>query len=231
MQLNDNTSHPSAFISSTFLDLKAERRAVAETLRRAGINVNALDVRPASTNTVREEILSGIRESDFVILIVANRYGSCVPWSPFCKASVTEWEYYRAVSFGKSIQVYFFPEHSDLACSDSLPVEDAANAARLKQFREKLKNKHNPGYFESIEELVQQVGGSLIQVYRDGVRHHLRRYRPLEEENAAMKKLLTEKERRILDLQAKVTGFTRSQAEALPVPPILTMPPTFRRSS
>lgn len=37
MQLNDNTSHPSAFISSTFLDLEKERRAVDQTLAHAGV--------------------------------------------------------------------------------------------------------------------------------------------------------------------------------------------------
>jgi hypothetical protein len=79
MNINVHTSHPSAFISSTFLDLKQERKAVAQILIENGLNVNALDVKPASSQTSKREILNGIRESDFIILIVGERYGSILP--------------------------------------------------------------------------------------------------------------------------------------------------------
>lgn len=67
MKINSNTSHPSAFISSTFLDLADERKAVAKALNEAKINVNALDVKPASNNSSKEEIINGIKESDFAM--------------------------------------------------------------------------------------------------------------------------------------------------------------------
>lgn len=224
MQLNDNTSHPSAFISSTFLDLKAERHAVAETLGRAGINVNALDVRPASTNTARQEILGGIRESDFVIVIIANRYGSFVRYLTHRNTSVTEWEYEMAAHYGKSIHVYF-KQSSSLANSNVLATEGAAEINRLKQFRERLERTHSPRYFASTGELAQHVSGSLIQVYREGVRHHIRRTRPLEEKITAMEKLLAAKDRHILDLEAKVNSSTRSRTERLLAPPFSAMSP------
>ena len=73
MKVNQHTSHPSAFISSTFVDLQDERASVAETLKDNGLNVNALDIKPATNNTSKTEILKGIRESDFVILIIGAR--------------------------------------------------------------------------------------------------------------------------------------------------------------
>jgi len=51
MKVNLHTSHPSAFISSTFIDLQDERASVAERLQENGLNVNALDVKPATNNT------------------------------------------------------------------------------------------------------------------------------------------------------------------------------------
>ena len=76
MKVNMHTSHPSAFISSTFIDLHEERESVANALTDMGLNVNALDIKPASTDSSKNEILSGIRESDFAILLIGDRYGS-----------------------------------------------------------------------------------------------------------------------------------------------------------
>jgi len=41
MKINEYTSHPSAFISSTFADLKEERASVAKKLKERGLLVNA----------------------------------------------------------------------------------------------------------------------------------------------------------------------------------------------
>ena len=68
MKINTHTSHASAFISSTFIDLKEERNAVASVLRDSNLNINALDIKPASNDSSRKEIITGIRESDFIIL-------------------------------------------------------------------------------------------------------------------------------------------------------------------
>ena len=79
MRINVHTSHPSAFISSTFLDLEQERNEVARVLREANLNINALDIKPASNDSSKKEIIKGIKESDFIILIVGERYGSIIP--------------------------------------------------------------------------------------------------------------------------------------------------------
>ena len=109
MKINIHTSHPSAFISSTFLDLQQERNAVANVLRESNLNINALDVKPASNDSSRKEILSGIKESDFIILIIGERYGSIIPKMTLSKKlSITRWEYVKAVKhFGKYALVYF----------------------------------------------------------------------------------------------------------------------------
>lgn len=215
MQLNDNTSHPSAFISSTFLDLEEERHAVDQTLKNAGVNVNALDTKPASTSAARDEILKGIRESDFVIVIVANRYGSCVPRITLrgMMMSVTEWEYQEAFRHGKSMQVYFKKtSNQPLDQHGRIAPEGATEAAKLKRFRGALERAHSPRYFASTEELPQLVRESLIQVYREGVRHHLRQTKQLQEEIKALRISNVEKDKRIAELEAMITPIAESRA-------------------
>jgi len=109
MKINIHTSHPSAFISSTFLDLEQERHAVANVLRDSNLNINALDVKPASNDSSRKEILTGIKEGDFIILIVGERYGSIIPKMTMSNTlSITRWEYRKAVrTYGKPALVYF----------------------------------------------------------------------------------------------------------------------------
>ena len=104
MRINTQSLHPSAFISSTFQDLSKERKAVADVLSQRGLNVNALDVIPASNTTSKKEIDNGIRLSDFIILIIGDRYGSIVPkLTGNNTISITWWEYKRAVFYGKPV--------------------------------------------------------------------------------------------------------------------------------
>ncbi|MEQ1622738.1 MAG: DUF4062 domain-containing protein [Methylococcales bacterium] len=161
MNINRNTSHPSAFISSTFLDLKEERRAVSKLLKECNLNVNALDIRPASNSKSKDEILKGIVESDFIILIIGQRYGSVIPEMTGSQAhSITKWEYLQAKLKGKSI-IAFFKESTDKNLVD--------NQVSLDEFKNIVKRNHNPKYFSTIEELEHEVRRALIPIYRDGV--------------------------------------------------------------
>lgn len=166
MKLNDATSHPSAFISSTFLDLQEERKMVAATLAEAGVNVNALDVQPTSGISARSEIVNGIKESDFVIVIVGDRYGSIVPQITFrTDISVTEWEYKLAIKEEKSVLAFFRKTNGTFSINEE-------DSLRLKRLKDELTNKHSPRYFSSAAELAKSVKGSLIRVYREAVKKH-----------------------------------------------------------
>ncbi|VVS92541.1 DUF4062 domain-containing protein [Desulfoluna spongiiphila] len=180
MNINMHTSHPSAFISSTFMDLKQERKAVAQILRENGLNVNALDVKPASSQTSRREIVNGIKESDFVILIVGNRYGSILPQvTGSSTLSITRWEYKKAVQLNKSILVYYKenPGNEPADTGDSPDPDDAFKQEQLKQFKRQLDENHNPKYFSNPDELAREIHAALIPVYRDGLKLLLSRQR------------------------------------------------------
>ena len=182
MNINLNISHPSAFISSTFADLKDERYVVSEALRKRGIIVNALDVQPASNHNSRKAILNGIKESDFIILILGERYGSFVSkLTMSTNLSVTHWEYVMAVKSGKSV-LAFIKTGASVGTDDGL-VSDADHKIKQRKlaiFKGLVVEKHNPAYFESSAELAIKVESALVSVYRAGVADLLRKVNSLE---------------------------------------------------
>jgi len=172
MKVNLHTSHPSAFISSTFIDLQDERASVAERLQENGLNVNALDVKPATNNTSKTEIIRGIRESDFVILIIGDRFGSIVPKiTDSSSLSVTWWEYKKAIIFGKPIiacfqnREYFNTEYHD----DRSDNTYTKKRRLFDRFKNMIIEKHNPAYFKDSYDLAEKIQDCLIPTYRAGV--------------------------------------------------------------
>ena len=167
-----HTSHPSAFISSTFIDLKDERSAVAEILQYNGLNVNALDIKPASTESSKKEIIRGIKESDFVILLIGDRYGSVLPFMTGNRfKSITWWEYERAIISGKPIIAYFKENINNNESDHDDKNDNLYNKKRqlFIKFKNIITNKHNPAYFSDVFDLSEKIQKSLIPTYRSGV--------------------------------------------------------------
>jgi hypothetical protein len=191
MKINIYTSHPSAFISSTFIDLEEERNAVANVLRASNLNINALDVKPASNDSSRKEILTGIKESDFIILIIGERYGSIIPRMTLSKKfSITRWEYVRAVqTYNKHVLVYFKKVESNdpMYYDDSQSDDFEIKRMHLAAFKKELSNAHNPKYFTTTEELAEEVRKAIIPTYRAGVKSLSAKNEALTKELEALK--------------------------------------------
>ncbi|EGQ9765657.1 DUF4062 domain-containing protein [Vibrio alginolyticus] len=162
--------HPSVFISSTFVDFMDERQAIADVLRSESINVNALDIQPASNNSSKSQIERGIKEADFVILLVGDRYGSILPKMTGGRRSVTHWEYLLASKKYKKHVLVFFRNSSHLTGErklyDDADEELKEKQFKLKQFKTQLSELHNPSYFNSIAELTEKVKSSIVPAYR-----------------------------------------------------------------
>ncbi|MDH5651786.1 MAG: DUF4062 domain-containing protein [Gammaproteobacteria bacterium] len=174
MKINMHTSHPSAFISSTFLDLESERKAVANVLREFNMNINALDIKPASSGSSRNEIITGIKESDFLVLIVGERYGSIIPqMTNSDRLSITKWEYLYAINhFKKDVLVYFKNVKSDdeIFYDDKYASDYNIKRKLLNDFKKKLSERHSPKYFSTIDELEKEIKNALIPIYRGGIK-------------------------------------------------------------
>ncbi len=166
-------SWPVAFISSTFIDLALERRAVADALKSQNVLVSALDVAPVSTNSSKDKILRGIDESDFVILILGERYGSVLPsMTGGSEISITEWEYRQALMRGKSVLV-FFMKWDEMARRNSDKFDSPTDPnfkqkqQRLARFKNEVTKRHSERYVSSAEELANAVCSALITTYRE----------------------------------------------------------------
>lgn len=211
MKINVHTSHPSAFISSRFLDLEVERSEVTRVLRESNLNINALDVKPASNDSSKKEIINGIKESDFVILIVGERYGSIIPQMTMSKKhSITWWEYKRAVnSFKKNVLVYFKRVNSE----NSIHYDEGASydyeikRKFLKEFKNELSKAHNPKFFNTPEELASEVKAAIIPTYRAGVQNLGRMNELLLKEVDALKQ---ENERLKVNNQSNISTHSNS---------------------
>ncbi|WP_458789993.1 DUF4062 domain-containing protein [Yoonia sp. MH D7] len=95
------------FISSTYTDLIDERKAVEETIIRAGDIPVGMEAFPAADDEQFEFIKTVIDNCDYYVLITAGRYGSLAEDG----LSYTEKEFRYAVE--KEIPVLFFP-HGDI---------------------------------------------------------------------------------------------------------------------
>lgn len=120
------------FISSTYEDLKEERKAVEQTIIRAGDFPVGMEAFPAADEEQFEFIKSIISQCDYYILIVAGRYGSTAPDGK----SYTEKEYEYAVEVGIPVLVMLREDLMSLSVAKS--ETDSNKRDRLEKFIEKV---------------------------------------------------------------------------------------------
>jgi Domain of unknown function (DUF4062) len=145
------------FVSSTYVDLVAERQRVLEVLLQLGHIPAGMELFPASNEEIWPLIQRVIAECDYYIVVVGGRYGSADPDSGL---GYTEREYDFAVSNNKPVLGFVHGDPGSIAL-DKSELEGPARE-RLQAFREKVltrmcKSWHNP------EELASSVILSLTQ--------------------------------------------------------------------
>ena len=144
------------FISSTYTDLKEERKSIIETLLNAKFIPAGMEMFSASNDEQFKYIKKIIDTCDYYILIVGARYGSV---NSTTGVSFTEQEYDYAIS--KNIPVLTFL-HGD---PYNLPTEKRDDNQRelLEAFRAKVSRSRLCRIWNSINELVPSVLSSLIE--------------------------------------------------------------------
>ena len=105
-----NQKRYQVFISSTYEDLKEERKAVEQTIIRAGDFPVGMEAFPAADEEQFDFIKTVIAQCDFYILIIAGRYGSLAADGK----SYTEKEYDYAVEIGVPVLLMLREDRGDL---------------------------------------------------------------------------------------------------------------------
>lgn len=149
------------FISSTYSDLKDERKQIIESLLNAKYIPAGMELFSASNDEQFKYIKKIIDNCDYYILIVAGRYGSINPNSGL---SFTEQEYNYAIE--REIPVLSFI-HSN---PEGLPSDkkDSVHWTQLQTFIEKVKTNQKMGkMWTNIAELIAAVLNSVNEYSTD----------------------------------------------------------------
>lgn len=186
------------FVSSTYVDLIEERRAVIQGLLEADCIPSGMELFPASDAEKWNLIKGVIGDCDYYLLIIGGRYGSVAPETDL---SFTEMEYDYAVSIGKPVMAFLHGAPGSISVEKSDIEPDAR--IKLNAFREKVEQRMVK-YWSTPQDLDGAVAKSLIQ---------LRKSNPAEGWIRASHALTPETERDIAELRAKVSELTR-QLEA-----------------
>lgn len=98
------------FISSTYDDLKEERKAIEQTIISAGDFPVGMEAFPAADEEQFDFIKSIISQCDYYVLVISGRYGSLAPDGK----SYTEKEYDYAAEIGVPVLVMLRDERGEL---------------------------------------------------------------------------------------------------------------------
>lgn len=185
------------FVSSTFTDLKEERKAIIEGLLNAKYIPAGMEMFSASNDEQFKYIKKIIDTCDYYVLIVGARYGSI---NPSTGKSFTEQEYDYAVE--KNIPVLVFL-HDD---PYNLPVDKRDDDKRelLEQFRAKVSDGRLCKMWHTSAELIASVIISLGEEVADNPQMGWTRGEFKDNDMA--------KYERVVELQSKVDEMKNSNA-------------------
>jgi len=143
------------FISSTYEDLKEERRAVEETVIRAGDFPVQMEAFPAADEDQFDFIKSLIDICDYYVLIIAGRYGSQAEDG----SSYTEKEYRYAVSKNIPVLVMLHKDRGSLPAADTEQTD--AGKEKLTRFIEEVSKARLIKHWDSNDSLKLAVSEAL----------------------------------------------------------------------
>lgn len=150
------------FVSSTFTDLVDERRAVIESILNIGHIPVGMEAFQASNDSQWDYIKRRIDESDYYVLIVAERYGSELNGK-----SYTQMEYEYAIEQGVPVAAFLL-ETSARAHWPSIKVE-YEKKDKVEQFR-KLCEKKLVKHWRNPDDLAGKVSHALNELIRHSPR-------------------------------------------------------------
>lgn len=139
------------FISSTYLDLKEERKKVWETLEKFDVIVKGMEQFGARRTNPLETCLTEVEQSDIYVGIIGMRYGS---EEPKTSKSYSQLEYEKAIKLNIDILIYIIDEENSLI-NPSLIQYDKIN--KLNSFKSILKEHHTVDTFSNAQDLISKL--------------------------------------------------------------------------
>lgn len=151
MSAKKNTIRKTVFISSTFVDLKEERKKVWDSLEKFDVIVKGMEQFGARTSNPLATCISEVEQSDIYVGIIGMRYGSDEPNSG---KSYSQLEYEKAVEQNKEILIYLIDEESSAVTPNLIQFD---KIQKLNNFKAILKDKHTIDTFSNSQDLVTKL--------------------------------------------------------------------------
>jgi len=146
------------FVSSTSKDLAEFRAVLRDTLLEAGYEIADMAHFGAQDGDAVQISEDELRRSDVVVGIYALRYGYIPEGST---RSITEMEYDWAFQYKKPLLAFVLDENFRNVRSTLWKEQDAANAERLEDFKERIKKQRVVATFSDAKGLAASVIASL----------------------------------------------------------------------
>jgi hypothetical protein len=143
------------FVSSTFLDLQAERAAVVSALLELEAIPAGMELFPAADDDAWSLIERVIDQSDYYLLVIGGKYGSI---DPKTEISFTEKEYDFAIARKKPVLAFLHGKPGDIPFEKS--EADPAIRDKLNAFREKVRAEKHVKFWSTADDLAGKVSRS-----------------------------------------------------------------------
>ncbi|WP_091032544.1 DUF4062 domain-containing protein [Microbacterium oxydans] len=185
------------FVSSTYVDLLAERQVIIQTLLQADCLPAGMELFPASDDEKWDLIKRVIDDSDYYVVVIGGRYGSVDDDG----LSFTEKEFDYADSIAKPIMAFLHGEPGAITADKTELDPDAR--AKLDAFRTKA-SKRMAKFWTTPDGLAGAVALSLIQT---------RKTHPAEGWVRASAAMTPEVEREMAELRATAAALEKALQE------------------
>lgn len=148
------------FLSSTYDDLREERREVIHSLLELDCIPCSMENFPADDDEQFEFIKSVIDECDYYVLVVAGRYGSIMKNGK----SFTEMEYRYAVQKGIPVLAFIHDNLGDISYEKSEKNEQ--NRRKLNAFIKYVSNGKMVKFWNGKEDLAGKVSRAMVSAIK-----------------------------------------------------------------
>lgn len=156
------------FISSTYEDLKEERKKVQDTILSMYQFPIGMEMFSAADKKQWEIIRETIDSSDYYVLIIGHRYGSVIDKGKYAGISYTQKEFRYALK--RKVPVLVFLIDDKVAVTPDKMEQDDDKRKKLKQFIEEVKNGRTVQWWTSKDDLAKEVSIALSKEISKGKR-------------------------------------------------------------
>jgi len=148
------------FVSSTFSDLRAERKASQRAILELGHMPAGMELFPAAPDSPWKTMMEEIKASDYFVLIIGGRYGALDETG----LSYTEKEYEYALSLDKPVIPLLHRDPNQLP-RDHTETDQRA-WRKLQEFRTRVKRRHVCVFWDSADDLKSKLIAGLTAAIR-----------------------------------------------------------------